>query len=124
MDFQKYWDAVIGQDAQSMTTFFWEDAQIRWHNTNECFSVSEFIRANCEYPGQWHGEIEHIVNNGSLVITVTHIYNHEETVSHHAVTFFTLKEGKIAGIDEYWGEDGLPPRWRQEMNIGSTIRQG
>ena len=27
-----------------------------------------------------------------------------------------------AALEEYWGDDGPPPRWRQEMGIGRPIR--
>lgn len=36
-----------------------------WHCTNECFNVEEFIRANCEYPGEWEGEVERIEKIGN-----------------------------------------------------------
>ncbi len=25
-------------------------------------------------------------------------------------------------VDEYWEDDGEPPQWRQDMNIGSKIK--
>lgn len=121
MDVHSFWQAVLKQDRQALPVFFWEDARIRWHNTNECFTVSEFIRANCDYPGQWEGKVEQIVEHGDLTITVTHVYNREKTVSCHAVTFLRLREGKIQEVDEYWGDDGQPPQWRQELHIGCPI---
>ncbi|MFR6331654.1 MAG: hypothetical protein ACLUOI_24545 [Eisenbergiella sp.] len=53
---EKYWRAVLEQQADELPYFFKEDACIRWHNTREQFTVNEFIRANCEYPGEWAGE--------------------------------------------------------------------
>ena len=32
------------------SAYFCEDARIRWHCTNEEFTVGEYIRANCDYP--------------------------------------------------------------------------
>jgi len=123
VDVCKYWDAVLGQDAQAIRLHFAEDAVIRWHNTNECFTVPEFIRANCEYPGHWCGEVEHVVENGDTVITVTRVYDREKTVSFHAVTFLALREGRISSVDEYWGDDVQPPRWRQDLQLGRPIRK-
>ena len=31
-------------------------------------------------------------------------------------------DGKIASIDEYWGDDGEVPKWRLDMKIGMKIR--
>ena len=60
MNIQSYWRAVLQQQAEEIKTFFHEDAYVNWHNTNEHFTVSEFIMANCEYPGAWDGEIERL----------------------------------------------------------------
>lgn len=40
--------------------FFNEDAYIDWHNTNERFTVDEFIEVNCTYPDKWGGEVERV----------------------------------------------------------------
>ena len=121
MDIYAYWQAVLGQDREKLADFFREDAKVCWHNTNECFTVPEFIRANCDYPGVWDGEVERVEMQGDLVITVTHVYNKEKTVSCHAVSFLYLRDGKIQRADEYWSDDGEPPRWRQDLHIGRPI---
>ena len=121
MEIRNFWAAVLRQDREALAGFFWEDAVINWHNTNECFTAAEFILANCGYPGQWDGNLERVVELGDQVITVTHVYNKEGTISCHAVSFFRIREDKILSMDEYWGDDGLPPRWRQELHIGRPI---
>ena len=74
MDVRKFWEAVLQQDAGAMRPYFREDARVNWHNTNEQFTVEEFIRANCEYPGRWDGEVERVVVQGGLVITATRVW--------------------------------------------------
>lgn len=121
MDVHAYWQAVLEQNREKLADFFWEDANVCWHNTNECFTVSEFIRANCDYPGKWGGNVERVEKLGDTVITVTHVCNKERTVSCHAVTFLRLQARKIRRADEYWSDDGKPPQWRQDLHIGSPI---
>ena len=121
MDSQAYWQAVLARDREKLASFFWDDAVIRWHNTDECFTVPEFIRANCDYPGSWEGTVERMEGQGDLIITVTHVYDKGRTVSFHAVTFLHLRDGKIQTVDEYWSDDGPPPRWRQDLHIGRPI---
>ena len=58
MDIKAFWDAVLRQDADEIREYFHPTAFVNWHNTNEHFTVEEFIRANCEYPGEWDGEVE------------------------------------------------------------------
>lgn len=106
-----------------MPGYFREDACIRWHNTNEQFTVEEFIRANCEYPGQWDGELERLVQDGEQVVTAVRVWARDGAASFHAVSFLKVQQDKICAIDEYWGEDGEPPQWRKEIQVGRPIGQ-
>ncbi len=116
---KEYWKYTISQNADKMKDFFDKDAVINWHNTNECFTVDEYINVNCAYPDNWYGEVERIEELGELIITVTRVYNNN--MSFHAVSFIKLKNDKIVSIDEYWGDDGVVPEWRTEMSIGDKI---
>lgn len=121
MDIQAYWNAVLNQQPQAMRGFFHPEAQVDWPNTNERFTVEEFIRANCEYPGEWDGEIRRVVPKDDLTVTVVHVFSRDRKLSFHVTSFMRLREGKILSLEEYWGDDGPPPRWRQEMKLGGPI---
>jgi len=95
----EYWKNIASQNEMGLKKFFHEDACIRWYNTNEQFNVSEFLRANCEYPGDWCGEVERIEKTANTVITVTHVWT--KGMSFHATSFFEIIEGKIKTLDEY-----------------------
>ncbi len=122
MDIKKFWDAVLRQEANEIRQYFKPSAYINWHCTNEHFTVEEFIRANCEYPGQWDGAVERIEQIEDLIITVTRVFSRSEELSFHAVSFVRIEEDKIAAIDEYWGDDGHAPLWRLEKHIGTPIQ--
>ena len=123
MDLQDYWKATLKQNANLMRKFFHKNAFINWHNTNEHFTVEEFIRANCEYPGEWDGKIERIEQKGDLYITVTHVYSIDHKSSFHVTSFIVLHDDKIVSIDEYWGDDGKAPQWRLSKHIGVPIKR-
>ena len=123
MDLNSYWNAVLKQQEQKIRQFFHEDAYVNWHNTNEHFTVDEFVKANCEYPGQWDGEIERIVDNKNLLITVVHVFSCDCKLSFHVTSFIVVKDEKIVSIDEYWGDDGIAPQWRLEQHIGNPINE-
>ncbi len=57
---KEFWKAIVGQNPNVIRKYFKENAIIRWHNTNEEFTLEEFIRPNCEYPGKWDCEVERI----------------------------------------------------------------
>lgn len=116
-----YWDSVLGQKKDSLRHFFHSDAYVNWHNTNEHFTVDDFIRANCEYPGKWAGKIERIEHIEDLIITVTNVYSKDNKLSFHVTSFIMIKNGLISSIDEYWGDDGTAPEWRLDKKIGIPI---
>ena len=122
MDIQNFWDAVLRQDAARIRTCFAEGAYVNWHCTNERFTVEEYIRANCEYPGEWDGVIERTETVGNLTVAVVNVYAKDRSVSFHVVSFMRIEEDRICALDEYWGDDGEAPQWRREMNIGVSIR--
>ncbi|WP_099469567.1 nuclear transport factor 2 family protein [Konateibacter massiliensis] len=124
MNIQEFWQAVLEQNPEKIRSFFLENAYVNWHCTNEHFNLEEYIRANCEYPGEWDGEVERIESFGNLIVTATNVYTTDKTLSFHVVSFFTISEGKIAELDEYWGDDGEAPQWRLDKRIGSAIKEG
>lgn len=122
MDVKLFWDAVLRQDADAIRTFFHPDAWVDWHNTNEHFTVEEFIRANCEYPGDWDGNVEQILTTETHVITATHVFSRDKRLSFHVTSFICIADSRIVSMDEYWGDDGEAPQWRKDLSIGTVIR--
>ncbi|MDO5062578.1 MAG: nuclear transport factor 2 family protein [Peptostreptococcaceae bacterium] len=121
MDIRKFWELVLMQAREELKSYFHPEAQIFWHNTNERFTVDEFILVNSVYPGEWSGEIERIERMDDLIITAVYVYSKDGEVSDHVVSFIRLEEGRIIRVDEYWGNDTKPPKWRLDMKIGEKI---
>lgn len=124
MDIYKFWKDVLEQNADAIKDYFDKNAYINWHCTNEHFNVDEFIIANCEYPGNWDGEVERVEKINDLFITVTHVYSEDRTLSFHVTSFIKVIDDKIAAADEYWADDGMAPDWRLDRQIGKAIKDG
>ena len=120
MDIYKFWKDVLDQNANALREYFDKNAVIRWHCTNELFTAEEFITANCEYPGTWSGKVERVEKISDLLITVTHVYPQDRSLSFHVTSFFKVADDKIIAVDEYWAEDGSAPEWRKK--IGKAIQ--
>lgn len=75
MNIQQFWADVLAQRADEIRTYFHDYAHVNWYCSNECFTVEEFRRANCEYPDEWDGEIEKNVTTGDMIITATQMYS-------------------------------------------------
>ena len=123
IDIHAFFDAVIRQDRAALRAYFCADAVIRWPCTGERFGVEDYLRANCEYPGDWAGEIERVERCGELTILVARIWPKDETASFHAVSFLRCENGKITEMDEYWADDGPPPAWRQALGLGQATNR-
>lgn len=121
---EQYWEAVATQNEKTLGSFFTENGKIQWQNTNESFSVSEYIRANCEYPGNWKAEIKTVeVISEARYVTTTVVESTEEPLAFYVVSFFQFVDNKICKLDEYWGENSEPPQWRKDKHIGSAIEK-
>lgn len=117
-----FWQDVTEQNAAGLREYFSKDALIKWHNTNELFNVEEYLIANCEYPGNWMGEIQRIEVLDDLIITVARVHDLQDGISVHATSFIRFHDGKIIEMDEYWGDDGKVPQWRLDKKIGTVIK--
>lgn len=117
-----FWQDVADQNRAALKAYFTPDAFVRWNCTNEQFTVDEYIIANCEYPGDWRGEVERMEFIGDAAVTVTRVWMPDNSSSFHAVSFFEFQEDKIAVLNEYWGEDGAAPQWRLDKHIGRPIK--
>lgn len=98
------WQAVAAQDEHKLAQFFTVDARIFWPNTGERFDLPGYLRANCDYPGQWSGQVEKVAEDGSY--SVARVWSPE------GVTARTVKSIS--------GETGKLSRW---WNIGAMLRR-
>ncbi|AMC94599.1 hypothetical protein AOC36_00180 [Erysipelothrix larvae] len=121
MDVLDFWNCVAKQDKVALRYFFTESAVIRWHATNEQFNVSEYIQANCEYPGNWTGVIKQVKKQDNQIITITNVTNSDTKEAYLAVSFLTIIDGLISELDEYWSDMTQAPKWRRDMGIGKPI---
>ena len=74
MDVYHFIKAVLAQDESSIRSYFHEDAYVNWHCSNERFTLDEYIVANCEYPGDWDGELERLEVLDELYIAAIRVY--------------------------------------------------
>lgn len=121
MNISNFWKDVLEQSEENLQGYFHDEAIIRWHCSNELFTVQEYIRANCEYPGTWRGEIERIEETTDTIISAVKVYPVDRSQFFHVVSFLKIADGLIIEMDEYWSDDEIAPEWRLRMNIGKPI---
>ncbi|HFL2530943.1 nuclear transport factor 2 family protein [Clostridioides difficile] len=100
MNVYSFWNDTLAQDAVKIRKYFHENAYINWHDTNEHFTLEEFIIANCEYPDKWNGKVERVLEFGNLVITVTHVYAINKPLSFHLSALKMIRLFLLMNIGE------------------------
>ena len=129
IDIYSFFEAVFQQDAGKLRSFFKSDATVVWVNTSEQFTVDEFIRANCEYPGEWEGCVEEIqrscrIRDDNRITVVAKVWDRDGHAS-RTVSFIELggtEKELIQSMVEYWGDVAEPPEWRQNLGIGKRYQ--
>jgi len=108
-----FWQIINEKRWEDLPKFFAFDAKVLWPNTAETFEVPCFVAVNKNYPGDWKIEVKKIISSFNTVISVVGVSDGQ--ANFHAVSFFYFVDGMISCLEEYWGDDGEPPLWRQEM---------
>ncbi len=85
-----------------------DDFVADWPQTRERIAGPDnFLQLNRAYPGQWRCHLRDLVLAGDRAATEVEITDGKRVV--HAVSFFTLREGKIARAREFFADPGEPP---------------
>ena len=85
-----------------------EDFEAHWPNTRERIHGAEkFVALNENYPGTWRCTVRRVEKTADGAVTVTEITDGDTTL--FAVSFFTVRDGRIVRAEEYFGDNGPPP---------------
>ncbi len=88
-----------------------DDFEADWPQTRERIAGPEdFIALNAAYPGRWRCRLRHLHAARDTVISEVEISDGATTV--HAVSVFTVRDGRLAQAREYFGDAGEPPHDR------------
>lgn len=120
---------MSAEDASNLASQWWElvdraafreaavlaapGAVIDWVLSNERMRIEDqWVAANENYPGSWRAIVDDLVAEPGKVVTVTTVSDGPESVT--AISIFTIQDGRIAGIVEYWPEPYPAPEWRRQ----------
>lgn len=116
---RRFLEDVVKQNEEQLKGYFQEDAVILWPCTNEQFTVRDYIIANCQYPGEWKGELVKVTSLKESLVAVSKVSSTDFEI--FVTSFVTFSEGKIQRLEEYWADIGNPPEWRKALKIGTII---
>jgi len=100
---QKYWELMMTNDFRSVGSLLSDDFVLDWPQSNERIRGRANLAAmNEEYPahGRWQFTVHRIIGNDLEVVSEVSV---TDGVQHaRVISFFTVVEGRIARMVEYW----------------------
>jgi ketosteroid isomerase-like protein len=109
----QFWAAMQANDWAAAAALFADNYVLHWPQSGECIrGAANFVAINAAYPaaGRWRFAIERLVVEGEQA--VTDVVVSDGTVTARAITFTTVRDGRIAGQVEYWPDPFAAPAWR------------
>ena len=112
---EHFWDLMRTNDFYTAAELFHDEFMLEWPQSGERIRGREnFAVLNSAFPaeGRWHFTINQIVAEGDMVVTDVTVTDGKRT--DRAITFSTIKEGKIWKQVEFWPEPFDAPEWRAQ----------
>ena len=113
----EFWRLMATNDFASVKAVLAPDLVVEWPQSKERIRGAEnFVRLNAEYPsatGKWQFRINRLVAQGNDVVTQVSITDGEQHAE--AISFFTVENGRIAHMVEYWPEPYAAPENRRHL---------
>ena len=102
---KKYWELMTSNDFRSVGSVLSDDFVLDWPQSSERIRGRDNLaKMNEEYPahGRWRFVVNNIVGNDSEA--VSDVFVTDGVQKARAVSFFRVRDGKIARMVEFWPE--------------------
>ena len=113
---ERFWKLMGSNNFASVGEVLSDDFVLHWPQSGERIRGRDaFAAMNTEYPahGRWNFAINRIV--GGEDAAVSDVFVTDGVQSARAITFFTIANGLIASIVEFWPEPFAPPANRRHL---------
>ena len=114
---REFWRLMATNDFDSVAAVLAPDFVLEWPQTKERIrGANRFARMNHEYPaeGRWRFTINRLI--GSEAEAVSDVTVSDGVRTDRAITFFSLANGKITRIVEFWPEPSAPAPNRKHLS--------
>ena len=112
---ENFWRTMETNDFYAAAQLLHDDYILEWPQSGErILGRDNFAAINANYPaaGKWHFDINHILAEGDMVVTDVTVTDGKRI--DHAITFSTLRDGKIWRQVEFWPGPFEAPEWRAQ----------
>ena len=112
---EHFWETMKTNNFYTVAELLHEDYVLEWPQSGERIHGREnFAELNTYYPteGKWQFTVNQIVAEGDLVVTDVTVTDGSRT--DRAITFSTIRDGKVWRQVEFWPEPFEAPSWRAQ----------
>jgi ketosteroid isomerase-like protein len=112
----EFWRRMASNDFPSVAPVLATDFVLEWPQSGERIRGAErFVAMNVEYPahGPWVFTVHRIVGGGSEAASDVSVTDGVQSA--RAVTFFTVANGRIVRMTEFWPEPFAPAAHRAHL---------
>jgi ketosteroid isomerase-like protein len=112
---EQFWAAMQTNDWRAAGAFLHDDFVLDWPQSGERIRGREnFIAVNANYPaaGRWHFTVHRLVADAGTVVSDVGVT--DGAMIARAITFSTLRDGKIIHQTEFWPDPFGPAPWRAQ----------
>ena len=113
---EKYWELMNTNDFRSVGSLLADDFLLDWPQSNERIRGRDnFAAMNEEYPahGRWTFTINRLIGDESEAVSDVLVSDGVQNA--RAISFFSIADGKIAGMVEYWPDKFPAPENRRHL---------
>lgn len=110
---EQFWKKMQTNDFHAAAELLHDDFRLEWPQSGEAIEGRKnFAEVNTNYPasGKWRFTINALVAEGEEVVSDVSV--NDGAVTARAITFSTVREGKIARQIEFWPDPFEAPAWR------------
>lgn len=108
---RRFWALMGASRFAEIAPLLADDLVCDWPLTRERIrGAANFVALNAAYPGTGRIVVERLVAAADEVVTQCRVV--WGGADDAAITFFTLRDGRIARMVEWWPEPYAPPAWR------------
>jgi ketosteroid isomerase-like protein len=110
-----FWKAMQTNDFKAAGEFLHDDYVLEWPQSGERIrGRTNFVAINQNYPshGRWQFTVHRIIAEGDEVVSEVDVT--DGVITGRAITFSSIRAGKIVQQIEFWPDPFDPPAWRAE----------
>ena len=113
---REFWRLMASNDFASVAAVLAPEFVVEWPQSKERIrGPQRFCQMNTEYPttSRWRFQINRLVASGESVVTQVSLTDGAQSAE--PTSFFTVREGKIVQLVEYWPEPFAPAEHRRHL---------